>query len=259
MPSSINTGFATSSIRPITTDAPWRWLTLGAQDLKASFPVSVIYGVAFVVIGIGLSVALWPLGLASLIPVLAGGFFIFGPLLAAGLYDISRRLERNERISLRHILEVSRSQAMQLLYMGFVLMFFCLAWLRIATLLYAVFAHGQYAPLETFIAHSITTLNGLALISVGTLTGAILCFVVFTITAVSIPMILDRSVDFVTAIATSIDAVRQNFVPMVIWAWVIVLLIGFGLATMFLGLVIVFPLVGHATWHAYRDLVGPSG
>jgi uncharacterized membrane protein len=143
--------------------------------------------------------------------------------------------------------------------MGFLLAFLYLVWLRVATLLYAIFTLGQYGPLSDFVTHAITTANGLALLGVGSAIGAVIAFASFAVSAVSVPMLMAERVDFLTAVFTSIEAVKRNFVPMLVWAWIIAFCIALGVATLFVGLALVFPVIGYATWHAYRDLVPSSG
>jgi uncharacterized membrane protein len=221
--------------------------------------VSLAYGTGFVSVSLALSGGLWLAGLGAWIPAAVGGFLIVGPLVAVGLYETARRLETGETVSLSSALFVTRAARLQLAYMGFLLMFLYLVWLRVAMLLYAIFVLGEYEPLSDFIAHVLTTVNGLALLAVGTAIGGVIAFAAFTVSAVSVPMLMAARVDFATAVLTSIQAVRRNPGPMLLWAWIIALAVAFGAATLFLGLALVFPVIGYATWHAYRDLVSSSG
>ena len=124
-----------------------------------------------------------------------------------------------------------------------------------AMLLYAIFLNGQYYPFSDFVAHMLTTTNGLSLLTVGTAIGAIIAFTVFAVSAISVPMILDKNIDVGTAVVTSLEAVRRNPGPLLLWAWIITVFTGFGLVTAFVGLAVVFPVIGHATWHGYRSLI----
>lgn len=246
-------------VNDVGVDAPWGWIAQGFIDFGRAPVVSLVYGIAFVCVSLALTAGLWAVGLEAWTPAAAGGFLIVGPLLAVGLYETSRRLEAGEPVSLAAALFVARAARLQLAYMGFLLAFLYLVWLRVAMLLYAVFTLGQYAPLSDVVTHAITTANGLALLGVGSAIGAVIAFASFTVSAVSVPMLMAERIDFMTAVFTSIEAVRRNFVPMLIWAWIIALCIAFGIATLFLGLAFVFPVIGYATWHAYRDLVPSSG
>ncbi len=246
-------------VNEVKRDAPWDWIARGFWDFVRAPVVSLVYGAGFVAVSLILSGGLWLLELGAWILAAVGGFLIVGPLLAVGLYETARRLEAGEPVSVAAAFFVVRAARLQLAYMGFLLMFLYLVWLRVAMLLYAMFALGQYEPLSDFIAHAVTTTNGLALLGVGTAIGAVIAFASFAVSAVSVPMLMAEEVDFATAVLTSIEAVKRNLVPMLLWAWIIALCIALGTATLFLGLALVFPVIGYATWHAYRDLVSSSG
>lgn len=241
-------------VRTIGMNAPWRWLELGYRDLKAMPGRSLAYGGAIFAASWILTAGLWALGLAAWIPALAGGFLIVAPLLAVGLYGASRDSE----IEASALPSLAREARLQFVYLGFLLAFIYLVWLRIAMLLYALFSYGNHGPLTDFIAFALTTPSGLAMIAVGSACGALLAFAAFAVSVVSFPMLVEARVDFATAVLTSIEAVRRNLLPLVLWGWLIALLIGVGVATAFLGLIVVFPMLGYASWHAYRDLVSPS-
>ena len=242
----------------VSMDDPWKWLAAGWSDMKRAPLWSLSYGLAFVLVGIAGSVLLWSVNLESLIPVLAGGFALIGPMLAVGLYEISRRLEAGEPLTLRGVVFVRTAEPLQLAYMGFVLLFMYLVWARVAMLLYAGFVHFDNTPLDQFSVFMFATPTGQALLAVGTVTGALFGLVVFAVTALSVPMLVDRHVDVVTAAVTSVRTVLHSPKAMLLWAWIIAILVGFGFATLFVGLIVVFPLVGHATWHAYRDTIDAS-
>jgi uncharacterized membrane protein len=121
-------------------------------------------------------------------------------------------------------------------------------------LLYAGFLHLDYTPLDEFTQFLLGTDQGLAFLAIGTAIGAVFAVIAFAVTALSVPMLMDRHVDVVSAIGASVRAVTHNPKPMLLWAWLIALLIAFGFATLFVGLIVVFPVIGHATWHAYRGL-----
>ena len=112
-----------------------------------------------------------------------------------------------------------------------------------------------WPPMAEFVPTLLFSWNGLALLVIGTAVGAAIAFAIFAISAISVPMLMTEDVDAVTAILTSVQSVIQNFGPMLLWAWLIAILTAFGLVTGFVGLIITFPLIGHATWHAYRALV----
>jgi len=242
----------------IDGEAPWRWLAAGWADMAAMPGLSLAYGGAFVGIGALIGAGLWRLGLASMIPVAAGGFALAGPLMAVGLYEASRRRAAGETPRLAEVAFVKTAAPMQLAYMGFVIMFGLFVWARIALLIYAIFVSSTYLPVYDFSAFVFGTGAGLAMLFTGSVVGAVVAFGIFVLTAFSIPMLLDRETDVFTAAASSIAAVARNTGPMLLWAWLIGVFIAVGLATAFLGLVIVFPLIGYATWHGYREVFGDA-
>jgi uncharacterized membrane protein len=242
------------TLRAVSMEDPWNWLSAGWRDMRRAPLLSLGYGFAFVLIAFAGTAVLWSSGLESLVPVLAGGFGLIGPMLAVGLYEISRRLEAGEPLTLKSVVFVKTAEPLQLAYMGFALLFIYFVWLRTAMLLYAGFAQLSYVPLDHFTYFLFGTWAGLSLLALGTAIGACFAFAVFAATALSVPMLMDKHIDVVSAISLSMRTVEHNLKPMLLWAWLIALLIAFGCATLFVGLIVAFPLLGHATWHAYRSL-----
>lgn len=240
----------------LTMDAPWRWLAEGWRDLSRAPLCSIGYGAGIVAGGVFLIALLWRMGLSSMIPAAFGLFALVGPLLATGLYEISRRLETGEPITLPAILFVKTKSPLQIAMIGFFLMFAALVWLRIAMLLYALFASASYQPLGDFLAFAISTRAGLSMLVVGTLVGGLIAFSIYLLTVVSIPMLMNEETDAFTAIAAGVNAFRENPAPMLLWAWLIAIFTAASVATFFVGLAIAFPLLGHASWHAYKEITG---
>ncbi|MEM8986885.1 MAG: DUF2189 domain-containing protein [Pseudomonadota bacterium] len=245
-------------VSSLTADAPWGWLAAGWRDMQRAPVLSFGYGVAFVAIGLAITGGLWMAGLSSLIPVAIASFALAGPLMAVGLYEISRRLDAGAPLALRDIVFVKTKSPAGLALVGFFIMFALLFWARVAMLLYALFVSGAYMPLSDFTAFALTTPAGLSLLAVGTVIGGAIALAIFSVSALSIPMLMDRQTDAFTAIATSIRAVKEKPGPMLLWAWIIAVLIAAGFATLFVGLAVVFPLIGHATWRAYKDIIEPT-
>lgn len=244
------------AIREVPFDAPYSWLAAGWRDMWRVPGVSLAYGAIFAVTGLLLAVGLMQVGLQSLILVLAAGFILVGPMIAAGLYETSRRLEKSEPVRLTSMLRAGFSGGGQLAYMGLLLMLIYLAWVEIALLLFMLFLGPEpVPPLEAFVPSLLLTLPGLGLLIVGTGVGMALAATVFAVSAVAVPLLMIERVDVVTAALTSITACRKNPKAMALWAALIVAAMLFGFVTLFFGLVIMFPLIGHATWHAFRDLV----
>jgi uncharacterized membrane protein len=243
------------TIREPAMDGPWNWLAAGWRDLWRTPLLSLGYGAAFVTIGLSLTVGLWAAGLESLVPAFAAGFALLGPVLAIGLYEMSRRYEANEPVTFRDIVAVRLPSASQFAFLAYTLMFLYLVWIRLATLNYALFAHGSYLPLADFVLFALTTAEGLTMTVVGTAIGACIALMAFAVSAISVPILLRHDIDAFTAISISVKTVLRYPGPMLLWAWLIAVLTAIGLATMFIGLIVVFPLIGHATWHAYRAIV----
>lgn len=244
------------TVRRIAKDAPWEWLAAGWRDMWATKSISLLYGFVFAAIASALTLAMTALNLSSLVITLGAGFILLGPVLAVGLYEMSRRLEAGETIVLKEVIMVRTKSPAQLMFLGMMLMIAFLVWIRVATLLFALFYGLQgFPPLSQFLSELLFTARGLALFTVGCAVGGVLAMIVFAISAISVPLLMVRNVDAVSAMLLSIEAVRKNLVPMILWAWLIALMIGFGIATLFAGLIITFPLIGHATWHAFQALV----
>jgi len=243
-------------IRKIEMDRPWTWLTNGWRDLRKAPTVSVTYGVFFAAVGFVILGLLWFLNLFYLVLPLSAGFMLMGPLVAVGLYEVSRRLAEGEQPTLEHAALAITRNASQILLMGVALMIFLLAWIRLATLIFALFFSFKPPSLDNFVAEVFFQPESVPFLIVGIGAGAVLAALVFAISAVSIPMLLDRpQINVATAIAASVQSVRLNPAPMALWAALIVLFAGAGLAAGYIGLAITMPIVGHATWYAYRDLV----
>lgn len=242
-------------VRKIRMDAPWEWLGAGWADLWRSPGVSLTYGAAFTLFSYVLAGGLYLVDQFFLILPLGAAFMLIGPMLAVGLYEASRRYESREEVTLVNVAFVGTRSPVQLAYLGFALVFAVIVWVEIAAFLFAVF-YGIAPPrLDELLPELLLTSNGVAFLAIGTAIGAVLAFIVFSATAISVPLLMARDTDVVTAIVTSFEAVRVNFKPMMLWAWLIAFLTIVGIVTLFFGLVLTFPLIGHATWHAYRSLV----
>lgn len=257
--------FSTPSpkIRRVGLDRPWSWLASGWSDLRKAPAVSLGYGLIFALAGFAIFAALWTMGPSTtqsggvfVVLPLSAGFMLVGPILAVGLYEVSRRLAAKEAVSLGLALSAFKRNTAQIALMGLALMLFLLFWIRLATLIFALFFSQNPPDPNNFVVDVFLSPEAIPFLAVGVIVGAVLAALVFAISVVSIPMLLDREeANVFMAIATSFTAVRLNLAPMAVWAALIVLFTGAGLVTAYLGLVVALPLIGHATWHAYRDLV----
>ncbi|KAB2913364.1 MAG: DUF2189 domain-containing protein [Hyphomicrobiaceae bacterium] len=247
------------SLERVPFDAPWDWLAAGWRDMWAIPGISLAYGAVFALLSIALTFGLMEFGLQSLILALGGGFLLIGPLFAVGLYEASRRLEIGAPVSMGEIVSAGFRAPGQLGFFGAVLAFVFFVWVQLAFLLFMLFmgATGLPPPSE-FVPALLFTPRGLGLLVVGTIVGGILAATVFAMSAISVPLLMTRRIDAVTAIRTSFTAVIENPKPMLLWAALIAAFTLLGIATLFVGLVVVFPLVGHATWHAFRSFTSKA-
>jgi uncharacterized membrane protein len=244
------------TIRRVGLDRPWQWLASGWGDLTRAPVTSLALGTVFALLGWALTFGLWWGGFLYLVLPLATGFMIVGPILAVEFYEISRRLALGERVSFASAFAVFRRSPRQIAVMGFVLLLVLLTWLRIAAMIFMLYWGLTPPSFEELVVNTFLRPGSLPFLIVGTGVGGLFAFLAFAISAVSIPMLADRpKVDAITAVVTSVRAVRHNPGAMVLWAILIAAVTGLGLATFYIGLIVTVPLIGHATWHAYRDLV----
>ncbi len=245
--------------RVVEIDRPWAWLAAGWHDFSRVPGLSVAYGAVFSAIGFGLTYWLYAAGAPYLILPATAGFALVGPAAAVGLYEISRRLGEDQPVAFRHIGSAVLSRADTFSAMGLVLMLFFLAWMEVALLIFAFFFSSQPITTGNFVEQVFFAPESLPFLITGTVAGAALAAGAFAISAVSLPLLLDRNIGVPTAIATSVRVVRRNHKALALWAMIIAVFMTIGVATFFLGLVLTLPLVGYATWHAYRDLIVPEG
>jgi uncharacterized membrane protein len=246
-------------IRKVDLGRPWQWIAAGWQDLARAPGVSLCIGAMFALAGYGLSLGLWFAGLLYLVLPLAAGFMLLGPLLAVGLYDVSRRHMAGEPVSLGRVLRAFSRNPRQFALMAFILLLVLLTWMRIAAVIFMLYWGLEPPSLEDLVVNTFLRPESLPFLVFGTAVGALFAGLVFAISAVSLPMLLDRPVDVMTAIVTSVRAVIANPKPMLLWAALIVGFAGAGLITLYLGLIVTVPLIGYATWHAYKDIIPLSG
>ncbi len=246
-------------INKVTMAQPWRWLRAGWADLVRCPGVSLAYGVVWVALSVMLVGGLLAAGQGAWLLPLFAGFMFMGPLVAVGLYEMSRRLERGEQPSMGQALTAWRGNATQIALMGVLLMIFLLAWIRLATLLFALFFGTSIPTVEASQVYSELLLSGpgLGMIAVGTVIGAVLAFTAFALSVVAIPRLLDHpQTSVLEAAIASLAVVQKNLRPMLLWGFLLSAVTFIGLALGVIGLAVALPLLGHASWHAYKDLLG---
>lgn len=243
------------AVHQVAVERSSTWLGRGCRDFIGHPGIGLSYGAVFAAIGWLLTVGLAEMGMGSLILPLAAGFMLVAPFFAVGLYEVSRRAERGERASLADALRaVARNREMA--DMGFVLLLLFLAWFQLAMIIFALFFGGAPPALTEFFGQIVMAPQGMAFLATGTILGGVLASVAFALSVVSMPMLLDRDVAVLTAMRTSLKAVAANWRNMIGWAATLATLGILGMAFFFIGLAVTLPIAAHASWHAYRDLVG---
>jgi uncharacterized membrane protein len=244
-------------IRWVAFDAPWNWLGAGWRDLWSAPQISLTYGAGFTLAAYALLLGLLRTDALPLLLPLAGAFLLLGPLLAVGLYEVSRRRESGRTAKFADVLHAGKGSRGQLALFGLLLLLINFVWMLLAFLLFMLFfGLAAFPTMDEFIPTLLFTPHGVGLLVTGTAAGAVLAGITYAVSAISVPMLVDRKIDVVTAAILSVRAVRLNFPAMALWAALILALSAAGLAVLFVGLAVTFPLIGHATWHAYRELTG---
>lgn len=240
-------------IRIVSFGSPFNWLREGLADLRRSWPISLAYGAVFAVLGYFLVSYAWTQ--VHLAMALTSGFLLLAPFLALGFYDLSRQLDQGMRPDLRHTFAAWRENGGSIGLFGALLMIALIGWERLSAILVALFMTGNPPEVDNLFGELIASGEHTAFLIAYALFGALLAAVVFALSVVTLPLLLDRKVDTGTAMMTSLWAVRENPWVMLLWAAIIAALIIVGYLTWFIGMVFFFPLLGHATWRAYRELI----
>ena len=234
-----------------------RWLVLGWRDYRHSGWIGPAYGAVFAIAGLFITFGLAWLGWPYLITPMIGGFLLVGPLLALGFYAVSRALAEEYPLNLGRVLLAWRANTFHIMTAGLVLMLVVMIWARLSIVLFALFLPYQSMSVASFLAQS-ATLAGISFTLFMLALGAGFAVMVFVTSVVALPMMLDIKTDIFSAALVSTLVVARNPRVMALWAATIVAVIGLGLLPAFLGLTVALPVIGHASWHAYRDLVAPA-
>ncbi|MCF7991282.1 MAG: DUF2189 domain-containing protein [Thiohalocapsa sp.] len=242
-------------VNRITLAHPWQWIEKGWKDMMSARRYSLTYGSAVVLISGLITLGLVSENMGFIVPFLAAGFYLLAPIIGLGLYQMSAHLERGEPLHFCHFLEAWKGNQAQLGVVTAGLLIVMQLWVMSNFVLFALLYTGMHPPLENFFSTVFLSGQNNVFVFASVSVGFVLAWVAYAISAVSVPMLMDRDVDGFTAIRTSVKAVTVNWAPMTLWAALIVLFIGAGLLTFYIGLALAMPLVGHATWHAYRDIV----
>lgn len=244
-------GFDLPAVRSISADRPLAWLRAGWRDLKANPLPSLAYGLLFALGGDLIILAV--LDHPHLLTVAISGFFLLAPLLAAGLYELSRASGTGERLLFIDSLRCFRRNGQSLALFGLLLALMAIVWERFSAIAFALIGGDMVG--SAVLSDIILGGEHLGFVATWFAIGGIMAMAVFALAVVSVPMMLDRNSDVATAMLASLRAVALNPVPLLLWAAIIVTLTLIGFATLLFGLVVLMPILGHASWHAYRDLV----
>jgi len=204
----IESSLTTPKVRSISVEQPWQWLAAGWKDLWRAPTVSIPYGLMFVVMGYALVYTIETRFQYAL--ALTTGFLLVGPFLSMGLYDVSRRLEAGRTPTLPLALTAWRNNLLPIALFGVLIGLLMIVWVRLSSLLFAVFMGGTNFSVDSSLTELFFRGSGFKFLLVFALIGAVVAAVVFAISVVSIPMMLDRKIDFITAVLTSLTAVRRR-------------------------------------------------
>lgn len=245
-------------VNTVGLGAPFGWLAGGWTDFTKAVGPCLVYGALLVAASLGLTAALYHAGAIRVLFVVAAGFMLVAPILAMGLYQTGRMLERGERPGVGDILFVRSALRQDLFILGFALFLVYSVWVEMAHLVYGLSTHKFHKTLPDFVHFMLADPEGHNMVMTGTMIGGVIAFLAFSLIVVSAPMLLNTQANVFVATITSLRTVARNFLPMLVWAVLIVVLTVLGIVTGFLGLVVTFPVIGLASWRAYRDLVPSS-
>lgn len=228
------------------------WADFSAMPTHALFLCLIYPVVAIFVAGLTMGYNILPLAF----PIMAG-FALIGPIVAIGLYEMSRRREAGQEADPSHAFDVLRSPSLPAIgALGLLLLAIFLTWIGIAQQIYqSLFGYLPPASLPQFISNVLTTPEGWQLIIIGNAVGFVFAVISFALSVISFPLLLDRDVGAAEAIMTSLRAIGKNPITMAAWAMIVAGLLLLGSLPFFIGLAVVIPVLGHATWHLYRKLV----
>ena len=247
-------------VRDITGADIVEALAAGIADFRAAPAYGLFFGGFYAIGGLFLLWLTFATGLGYLAYPFAAGFALIGPFVAVGCYEVSRRREAGQALEWRSVLGVVFDQSRRELgWMAFVTLFVFIVWMyQVRILVVLCLGFQNFVTVREFVDVVTGTPAGLLFLALGHVDGAILALVTFTLTVVSFPLLLDRDIDFVTAMITSVKAVVINPKTMIVWAAIVAVTTVLAILPGFLGLFVVLPVLGHTTWHLYRRLVAPA-
>ena len=240
-------------VRRVAITAPLGWLGKGWQDLWRQPAASLFYGVAIAVTGaviLGVTASL-----AYLFAAAVTGFLLVAPMLAAGLYELSRRYLAGEPATLTDSMLAWKRNPSALVSFGLLSILAGTAWQVVSVVIVALFYKGTALQPMAMMIEVLVNPQHYLMFFIYMGAGGLMAAVVFALSVVSMPMLVDRRCELLCALTTSVNAVAENPLPLALWAVIIMLLTGLGFVTTLVGLVLVMPWLGHASFHAYKELV----
>lgn len=231
--------------RPLDTTAPLRWLQLGWQDFRQAPLLSMLYGGLFMLISWLIVAWAWQVGSFTMVIVLFAAFIFLGPALAMGLYSVSCQLDQGKKPQIGFCLQQGKKRLSNQMIFAFALLIVFLVWARSAT------AINIFLPMGT----EPTVMEWLTFLGIGSLVGAVFATVIFCAGVFSLPMMMDRDVDAITAMLTSFNAVLKNKPAMLLWAGILLASVVVGFLTLFVAFLATLPVIGYASWRGYRETI----
>ena len=235
--------------RDLDPDAPKRWVRLGITDLKRAPRQSLSYGLAAVILSYAVGYAGYVISGPLVLLTILSGLMLIGPVMAIGLYSISCQLEMGLVPTFSYCFRNGTRGIGILALFSSVLIVLFLLWVHVGHLLHLFFPAGDFSS---------NWMDLIFFFGVGSVVGAVFAVITFCISAFSLPMIMERNTDLVTAVVTSINAVLRNRKVMFLWAATILAGVVLSVVTGLLALIVIFPVIGYATWHAYQETVDAS-
>ena len=231
--------------RQLAVTAPIGWVRLGWQDIRRAPLISLGYGAIMAILALGMTAFAYAYGSYWLLIALLSGLVFIGPVLCIGIYAISAQLERGQGPTLERAVREERRHLGHEMIFALVILVIFLVWARAGSMVHIFFPAESSYDISDLVTY----------LGVGSLVGAVFAIMTFAASAFSLPMIMHRDVDAVTAVVTSINAVLRNKKAMAVWILIILAALLAGILTGMLGLAVTLPLIGHATWHGYLETI----
>jgi uncharacterized membrane protein len=250
---SLERHFVLPDVAEVPLLRPLDWISAAWNDFRASQAISLTYGL--VIVGFLALILSYAANRPYLFTASISGFLLIGPILSVGLYEVSRRVAAGETPTLRDLAAGWRRNSSSIGLFGVMLVVVALGWERLSAIMFAMLYGGQVPDLGRFMNEVFLSGDYPRLVAVYFMAGAILAVLVFAVGAISLPMMLDRNTDMATAMMASVKACAANPAPMALWAAMIVFFTAVGFATFLVGMVFIMPMLGYASWHAYKGLI----